>query len=886
MAELELGEEAVFGEVANADGTLQCARAAELCIRLGVGHPLIEQQLGARVDELLRPLGKSAHSLDSISRAEFGAILCEVRGWLARVARERTGEFATALAPRADGAPSALQGAVASGDPGKVRALLLLGADANQPFADGVLPLYMAAQRGSSGVATVLVRDGGAELDALSKVGATALAVACWKGRAAVAACLLELRASPNAQSRDGSTALYMAAKGGHTDVIRELLRATGHPAYGGGVGGAARTEPLDLERSTARGHTPLLRAAHGGHAAAVALLLEAAADPHATDLDGVSPLCAAAAAGSVDIARALIAARADADQASFRGSAPLLIAVERRHSAMVDVLLDDGAADANVASRAGLCAAWFARRTAQPHVAERLVDAGCRLDARLPDGGHLLAACCQAGEAEDVAWLLQHGVPPDLPTADGLRPLQLAASAREGACDVALVLVRAGAGADPPDEERGRGGPAAVSALCTAAQRGDGELVALLLDAGASVEWRPADGAPSPLWLAALRGHVAVCAALLDARAALDPPPSDRARRPPRGRSAMWAAAAGGHAELIGALGKVALPPDRVPLHARADDDGVEPLALAAALGHGDAVGALLALGARAMAALPSGVPALGAAAHAGALAAMRALLAARASVDDGGSAGLPALLLAAHTGQRDAAMLLLRAQADVHAASPGGQTALGIAHRRGHSALAALLVRHGADPASIHARTAGLVELGAGDARAGGAGDGDDGGESSELARLLPLLPPSVVALAAPDALSLRDGLDDEPERSSQPARSPLAHGGEHDGGADGGDGDVAPWTTTASPGDDAGAAIDRAASHGEPLPSDVGAATDGAAEPARGSDARATAQLRLAGERAKGGADAGSRAAGSGCEDDTCAAASGGGKARPDS
>lgn len=395
MAELELGEEAVFGEVANADGTLQCARAAELCIRLGVGHPLIEQQLGARVDELLRPLGKSAHSLDSISRAEFGAILCEVRGWLARVARERTGEFATALAPRADGAPSALQGAVASGDPGKVRALLLLGADANQPFADGVLPLYMAAQRGSSGVATVLVRDGGAELDALSKVGATALAVACWKGRAAVAACLLELRASPNAQSRDGSTALYMAAKGGHTDVIRELLRATGHPAYGGGVGGAARTEPLDLERSTARGHTPLLRAAHGGHAAAVALLLEAAADPHATDLDGVSPLCAAAAAGSVDIARALIAARADADQASFRGSAPLLIAVERRHSAMVDVLLDDGAADANVASRAGLCAAWFARRTAQPHVAERLVDAGCRLDARLPDGGHLLAAWC-----------------------------------------------------------------------------------------------------------------------------------------------------------------------------------------------------------------------------------------------------------------------------------------------------------------------------------------------------------------------------------------------------------------------------------------------------------------------------------------------------------
>lgn len=385
--------EATFRQFTNADGTLQCARVPEVCIRLGAGHPVIERELTERVDELLKPLGKSARALDSLTWDEFVGVLAGVRGWLPRAAAD--GLFAAALGPRAAGGPTALQAAVHSGDSSAVSAVLLLGADANAPFADGMLPLYLAAQRGHAGVASVLVREGGAQPDALSKVGATALAVACWKGRAAVAACLLELRASPNAQSRDGSTALSMAAKGGHAAVIVELLRGTGHPAYGGSHAGraAAGAEPLDLELPTSKGHTPLLRAAHGGHLAVVSLLLEAAADPNGTDLEGLSPLCAAVAAGSVGVCRALIGAQADADQATFKGSAPLLIAVERRSAELVQLLLTEGAAEADVASRTGLSALWYAQSSGQPVVANLLLEAGARLDHALADGGNLLAA-------------------------------------------------------------------------------------------------------------------------------------------------------------------------------------------------------------------------------------------------------------------------------------------------------------------------------------------------------------------------------------------------------------------------------------------------------------------------------------------------------------
>ena len=177
---------------------------------------------------------------------------------------------------------------------------------------------------------------------------------------------------------------------------------------------------------------------------------------------------------------------------------------------------------------------------------------------------------------------------------------------------------------------------------------------------------------------------------------------------------------------------------------------------------GHGGLVARLLAAGADANAALPSGETALMAAARAGSLAAVNALLArgarvnaaeatrgqtalmwavanrhpavTRALLDHGadigartatrrrvynmgrsrsaGSAsrgialeevvegGSTALLFAARSGDVESARLLLAAGADVDDTAADGNTALVVAAHGGHGSLAALLLRAGADP------------------------------------------------------------------------------------------------------------------------------------------------------------------------------------------
>jgi len=59
-------------------------------------------------------------------------------------------------------------------------------------------------------------------------------------------------------------------------------------------------------------GHTPLMRAAKGGHAKAVSMLLERSATPHTQDEDGMTPLHFAAAAGCRASCAALLMAGAN----------------------------------------------------------------------------------------------------------------------------------------------------------------------------------------------------------------------------------------------------------------------------------------------------------------------------------------------------------------------------------------------------------------------------------------------------------------------------------------------------------------------------------------------------------------------------------------------
>ena len=88
-------------------------------------------------------------------------------------------------------------------------------------------------------------------------------------------------------------------------------------------------------------GSTPLLVAAHGGHAAVVSALLEAKADLEARSEDGSDALLHAASGGSAEVIQLLLAARADPGTLNEDEVSPLILAAHYGHGGAIQALLE-----------------------------------------------------------------------------------------------------------------------------------------------------------------------------------------------------------------------------------------------------------------------------------------------------------------------------------------------------------------------------------------------------------------------------------------------------------------------------------------------------------------------------------------------------------------
>lgn len=151
------------------------------------------------------------------------------------------------------------------GDLAEVRLLLREGADVNAPSGDGMTALHWAAQRGDAEMgATLLVA--GARTSAGTRIGRyTPLHLAARAGHAEIVALLVEAGADPEVRTTNsGATPLHLAASSGEAAAVAALLDAGAH---------------VDA-RESAWGQTPLIFAASAGRTAVVRALLEAGADP------------------------------------------------------------------------------------------------------------------------------------------------------------------------------------------------------------------------------------------------------------------------------------------------------------------------------------------------------------------------------------------------------------------------------------------------------------------------------------------------------------------------------------------------------------------------------------------------------------------------------
>jgi ankyrin repeat protein len=419
--------------------------------------------------------------------------------------------------------------AVKQGNRTAVRELLRTGAAVNAPGADGTTALHWAVRAGDVETAQLLLK-AGADAKAANRYGVTPLSVAATNGDATMVGALLSAGADPNATLPEGETVLMTAARTGKAAPVKALL------AHGALVN--AREKWLS--------ETALMAAAAENHPEVVTLLAEYGADlnarstalvfpkytynsstMNATPLPrgGLTALHLAARQDALEGARALIEAGADLNPTDPDGTSPLVMAIINRHNDVAALLVEKGA-DPNVADIVGMTALYAAvdlrtlgplsnRATPKPTgrldnlgLVKLLLDHGANPNARLKnpilarfrnagdqllnDGATPLMRASKGTDLPVMRALLDNGADPNLTTRNYTTALMLASGLRgtqrggrgpgepgNQTLDAVTLLLERGADVDAFNS-------AGLTPLHVAAERGEDEVVALLIERGA----------------------------------------------------------------------------------------------------------------------------------------------------------------------------------------------------------------------------------------------------------------------------------------------------------------------------------------------------------------------------------------------------------------
>ncbi|XP_076823769.1 ankyrin repeat domain-containing protein 17-like isoform X2 [Clavelina lepadiformis] len=153
----------------------------------------------------------------------------------------------------------------------------------------------------------------------------TPLMEAAQEGQLDLVKFLIQQGANVNATTTSGDSALSYACEHGHTDVADHLLAA-----------GA------DLEHETEGGRTPLMKAARAGHLCTVQFLISRGADVNRiTKNNEHSVLSLACVCGHLSVVELLLCQGADPTHKLKDGSTMLLEAAKGGHTTVVQLLLD-----------------------------------------------------------------------------------------------------------------------------------------------------------------------------------------------------------------------------------------------------------------------------------------------------------------------------------------------------------------------------------------------------------------------------------------------------------------------------------------------------------------------------------------------------------------
>ena len=442
--------------------------------------------------------------------------------------RALIGQKVDANAPGQDGTP-ALHWAVRVDDVATAKLLLGAGAQATLANRYGLTPLALAAANGSAAMIGVLL-DAGADANAPDPAGDTPLMNAARVGSLDAVTLLLDRGSKIDASDATyQQTALMVAVRENHPDIVKLLISRGASvnaktrvgrapqwilpnsvPGFGHGIGIVRGGLPPRGSRAPIPGGmTPLLYAARDGRMDTVRMLLDAGANINERDANDIPSLIIAITNNHPDVARFLIDRGADIKAVDWYGRTALWSAVETRNMDvdnatfvnsidrapyldLIQVLLDRGA-DVNV------------RMKEIPPIRREFL----RITGSLAwvdfTGQTPFLTAALAGDLTVMKLLLKHGADPNIPTFAGTTALMAAAGVNwvvdqtfdEGQpalLDAVKLCVEVGMDVNAVNSM-------GLTALHGAANRGSEDIIRYLVQHGAKIDAKDAEGRTPLTW-------------------------------------------------------------------------------------------------------------------------------------------------------------------------------------------------------------------------------------------------------------------------------------------------------------------------------------------------------------------------------------------------
>ncbi len=384
--------------------------------------------------------------------------------------------------------------------------------------------LLKASQSGDLSAAKKAIA-AGANVNAMSGNGISAIMYAAGKGQTDIVRLLLKAGANPNLAGTTNITPLMCAAMYGRHDAVQMLLAAGAKRDVADDKGNTAYTYAAKfpaiaqmLAPQTAPQAQPsnasvdedynLMVAAQSGDLAAAKKAIAAGANVNAMSGNGLSVIMYAAGKGHTDIVRLLLKAGANIEAKEKNGVTPLMLAANLGHTEAVKALIQAGA-NANEKSKDGLTALAYAKGSNSKNKEEII-------NLLAPLTMNPVQLFVKGIENKDVK-LVEKAIANGLDVKGALNQegwTALMIAANRGHIEAIKALIQAGANIEAKDK-------AGWTPLMYAASEGRTEAIKVLVQAGAKLETKDKDGL-TPLMIAAVNKFEAV-KALIQAGAKFD---------------------------------------------------------------------------------------------------------------------------------------------------------------------------------------------------------------------------------------------------------------------------------------------------------------------------------------------------------------------------